>query len=153
VSSRFNYNSLSGDQLRIALAMLGVDESDVTGALDKALEAATQDVLAGFGLGGPGSSAVKGAQGVRPAKRPGTKSARIQRKGKRVKPAKAASINKRSPSPSSGSTDDSRALQGRYMVAIRRVPKSKRGAYKGVAKTKGREEAIARINNDYPASK
>lgn len=68
--------------------------------------------------------------------------------GHSTKPASAASSKPKS----GGATAKSRKLQGAYLAAIRRVPKSKRGGFNTIAQSDGREAAITAINRSYPAA-
>lgn len=149
---QFNYDSLTGDQFRIALAKLNIKPGEVTGALSDAaktaVDEAVKEVLSRFGISG--MEAVTGRGGVTAAPRKSSSAkppaAPPQRRAK-------AHSSKRGRSTLTADQLKSRQLQGEYLGAIRRVPAKFRSRYQKVAQDKvngGRGEAIRQINRDYP---
>lgn len=151
--ARFQYDKLTADQLRIGIALLN-QESAVVEALEQAVERAVGEAVSPFGItagditaGGSGGGASGGARAQT------TKSGEPRKRG-RGRPAKDAqpTTAKRARKPRIGSEQAaSRQLQGRYLAAIRSVPKSKRNHYKALVKGEGgRQGAVDAIYRDYP---
>ncbi len=148
--ARFNYDNLNEEQLRIAIALLS-QEDEVVNALEIAAANAINDALEPFGLNNAAHLDDGGAAGgarKQPTKRADQHKSRISgasNNSNTPEPRKAA----RKPRLSADQTL-SRQLQGKYIAAIRSVPKSKRAHFKGLVKLQGRQAAIDAIYAAYP---
>jgi len=143
---RFVYDNLTHEQLRIGIALAHVEE-EITEALEVAAAQAINDALAPFGLnnaalitgGAAGGARAQTMKSGSSSKRP-AEAKRVQRPGH----VKGATI--------SAGQLASRQLQGRYLAAIRSVPKYRRKQYKAIAQDPklGRQAAVDAIYRDYP---
>jgi len=160
--ARFNYDNLNEKQLRIAIALLN-QEDEVVAALESAAEQAIDNALEPFGLShihvaDDGGGAAGGAR-KQTTKRAASSEVQATSGDLRFHPNThlAAEVggkrggNKRVRKPRlSADQTLSRQLQGKYIAAIRSVPKSKRAHFKGLVKLQGRQAAIDAIYAAYP---
>ena len=142
IIKRVKYEDMSAGQLRIAIGKLGT-ESDIEQAFVDAARDAVANTLDAFGLT---EAPQVGTEEVTHSQRR-SKSSSGKKRGR---PAGSKQANK-APSADEAVKLASRQLQGRYLAAIRSVPKSKRSQYKAIAKgPAGRQAAVDAIYRDYP---
>ncbi len=153
--ARFQYDKLNEKQLRIAIALLN-QEDEVVSVLEITAAQRINDVLSAFDIdiatsvnsGAPGGAR---AQTTKSSNGPVTSFG--SRDGALIVSRKPARRVQR-PGHVKGATVSSgqlasRQLQGQYIAAVRRVPKTKRKSYKAGPDC-SREQAIERIDRDYP---
>jgi len=130
---KFKVSDLGEDDLRNVVDFLikkeVITEREVIGTLI-AQELSAASATEGGAKGGDGNTATASPKRGNGKTRRGSKLAR--------KRAGAGS-------KSAGAGAASRILQGKYLGAIRLIPKSQRGKYKAIAKESGREAAIKAI--------
>jgi len=146
--ARFNYDNLNEKQFRIAIALLN-QEDEVVAALETAAANAIKEMLAAFDIIGFDPANVLNGGAAGGARKQTTKSAGPAKVYENRAPADR--VRKvRKPRLSADQTL-SRQLQGKYIAAIRSVPKSKRAHYKALVKGPGgRQAAIDAIYLTYP---
>jgi hypothetical protein len=157
---RFSYAALNADQFRIALELLNIPPAEVERTLDEAaqiaVESAAQEALGAFGYRAPAPSpatpaitnaALREVPAPHATKRPQNAKSSNPAGGPRV--GRSAGRGPRADGQNAGA--ESKQLQGRYIAAIRRVPKTRRKEFKAlVAGPGGRAAAIDAINAAYP---
>lgn len=147
--SRFVYENLTSDQLRIGVALLN-QEGAVVEALEAAADKAVTEALAPFGLNQVGAG-IGRAAAVAAATPAASKVVGGAQGGARAQSTKSAPRKKGAGGPRvSPAQLESRRLQGLYIAAIRSVPTSRRNKYKALVKGPGgRQAAIDAIHRDY----
>lgn len=153
--SRFSYDNLNEKQLRIAIALLN-QEDEVVGVLETAAADAIKEALANFDIIGFDEANVTNGGAAGGARKQTTKRAAIRQFHVAAAEAHAAldkvPLRKSGRKPRLGADQTaSRQLQGKYIAAIRSVPKSKRAQFKALVKSAGgRQAAIDAIYAAYP---
>lgn len=147
--ARFQYDKLSEHQLRIAIGLLNQEER-VVEVLEEAVEHKINEVVSAFGISvgditNPHSGGAPGGARAKVTKRAKVASNEAVKRARGRKPSSRFTI--------SADQLASRQLQGRYLAAIRSVPKSKRGKYKSIAQGGDRQAAVDAIYKDYPPNK
>jgi hypothetical protein len=159
---RFSYAALNADQFRIALELLNIPPAEVERTLDEAaqiaVESAAQEALGAFGYHATAPSpspANPATANAAPREVPAPRATKRPQNAKNSNPAggprvgRSAGRGPRADGQNAGA--ESKQLQGRYIAAIRRVPKTRRKEFKALVEGPGgRAAAIDAIDRAYP---